>query len=275
MDDQLEKFDINSSDEELLETFEHWKKESVTYHDQILQKQKKSIRYYHGDQTMMGDVPDYLSNTVENRLFEATETLVPVATASAHQFQVAPGSENEEADKRAQNLQLVLARKYVTLEMQKKLEDVTRNIIVQRFGVMKWFWNLETDNIDVISLDPKLIMVPKLRMDPHDLPYVIEIQGYSHAELEEQFPDVDLDEIGGTDKTVDTGKEDNTDKKQIQVFEVWTPEMVAWITPGKVLEKMPNPYWDFEGTEVKVRVEGKKKRKEKKELKFFNHFDTP
>src|SRR3990167_1527052 len=136
MDDHVnnlnkEEFDITYDKETLLHTFESWLKESQTYHDYLLAYQKISYEYYIGNQTERDFVVNGNTNTVENRIFEAVETITPIVTQKPHQFQVLPGSENEKAMQRANNLQKVLSRKYETLEMQRKLEQVTRHLMTR------------------------------------------------------------------------------------------------------------------------------------------------
>src|SRR3990167_3835018 len=200
MEEQLEQFSIDTKDDKLIETFQSWLKDSQTYHDYLLKFQKESEEYYKGNQTERDQVPAHNTNTVENRIFEAVETIVPVATAKAHQFVILPGSEEESSVERANKTQKVLTRKYETLEIQRKLEGVTRDFMLYRFGVMKWEWGYEKDDIDARKLDPRLILVPKMRCDPHDLPYKIEIQEYTKREMEEYWPKVKIDELTHEEK---------------------------------------------------------------------------
>ena len=281
MDDKLiEKFDATTGEKELVELFEAYLKESQPYHDELLKSQKTSREYYIGNQTERDLIPNHNTNTVENRIFEAIETLVPIATSRPHQFIVLPGSDNETSVVRANTHQKVLARKYETLEMQRKLEEIARHMLLNRFGVAKWCWSYEKDDIDVEVKDPKLILIPKLRMDPHDLPYKIEIQEYTRGEMEEYWPKVKLDDFS-PEQNIDTGKDTDTgQKKPYRVYELWTPEAVAWICSKKLLEVRENPYWDFKGRgkkylEVKTDKKGKKKAKIKEELVYDNVFDRP
>lgn len=273
MDDNIDTFDITSKEDELLKTFEAWLKESQTYHDHLLKFQKISQEYYIGNQTDR-DLITSNTNTVENRIFEAVETIVPIVTAHAHQFQVLPGSEDDEAMTRANNLQKVLARKYETIEMQRKLEQVTRHILCYRFGVMKWEWSYEKDDVDVRVIDPRMILVPRMQVDPHDLPYKIEIQEYTKKEMEEYFPETKIDDLA-PESVIDVGKKEMS-KKLYRVYEVWTNEMVAWFCSKKLLEKKANPYYDFEGEEkAYIKRDGKKGAKIAKKLVFSNIFDRP
>lgn len=264
-----EKFAIDSKDEDILETYAKWMRESQTFHDVLSRVQDISEQYYVGNQTNRDQVPETSSNTVENRVFEGVETVVPVATANAHHFIVLPGSEAEDSKIKAKNLSKILERKYEVLEMQRKLEETTRDMLIKRFGVMKWCWSEERDDVDVKVIDPRKIYIPKMDCDAHDLPYKIELQEYSYNEMEEYFPDVKVE-----DMTME--KSDGTSGKDVyKVYEIWTAYLVVWINKSKVLDKKANPYWDFEG-ESKAYIDPKAKTlKIKKRLVFSNHLDRP
>lgn len=274
MEVPLEEFSIDTKDDKLVETFQTWLKDSQTYHDWLLKFQKITQEYYEGNQTDRDLVPVHNTNTVENRIFEAIETIVPVATAKAHQFVVLPGSEEENSVERANKTQKVLTRKYETLEMQRKLERVTRDILLYRFGCMKWEWGYEKDDVDARVIDPRLILVPKMRCDPHDLPYKIEIQEYTRREMEEYFPDAKIDELGMEDR-IDVGKSEYK-RKAYRVYEVWAyGEMVVWFCSNQVIDKKANPYYDFRGTEKAYIKKTKKGAKIAKKLVFSNVVDRP
>ena len=266
-----ENFDIKSTDEDLLATAKQWYIESKSYHDELKKKQDIAEMYYVGDQTDKNIIASHNSNTVENRIFEAVETLAPIATASAHHFLVLPGTEDELSVDKANKLGKVLERKYQTLNIQQKLEKITRHMLLKRFGVAKWCWDEVTDDIDVKVIDPRLIFVPKMNVDPHDIPYKMELQDYTRKEIEEYFPDVEPDDLV-METVIDEVTKNK--KKVYRLFEVWTSEMVAWVSGnfGKVLDKKANPYWDFEGSEKKY-VSNEKKIDKK--LVFRNHLNRP
>lgn len=275
-------FTDKTSDEDLIKTIDMWARESRTYHDLMLLYQNKMVRYYLGDQTDKGDIPPYNSDSVYNRIFEATETVVPIVTGGAHQFLAIPGEENELSLLRAKKTQKVLSKKYEDLEIQMKLEVVTRDIILKRFGVMKWDWNYITDDVDVKVVDPRLILIPKLRLDANDpsFPYVIELQEYTRDDLKDFFPGVDeKDLVFG--RTIDFPTQTPTLLNQaqapvFQVFEVTTNEMKVWKQGQKILKKMPNPYFDFEGVDEKVKeTKPNGKVKERTYKRYFNHLAYP
>lgn len=270
MDNQI-KFDELTKDDELLEQIGSWIKESQTYHDYLLTKQTLAEEYYKGNQTDKDSVPEYLTDAVENRIFEGVETLVPIVTSSAHEFVVYPGSENEKAVLRAEKLQKVLKKKYYDLEMQKKLEEITRHLILYRFGVAKWEWSNIKDDIDVRVIDPRMVLIPKLACDPHELPYKIEIQEYSPEEIQEYFPKADVEKMV-KEIPINTRKTNVEMKKTFKVYEVWTSYYVCWVSGQEILNKMPNPYYDFEGFGKKEILESGKTRER---IIFRNHLDNP
>src|SRR3990167_2440440 len=224
MSDYEKKFTVDSSEEDLVSVFNNWLNESQTYHDYLLKNQKFAEQYYNGNQTDRDLVPEHASDTVENRIFEGVETLVPVATANAHQFLVLAPRDEDSSKLKARKLQTILEKKYETLEVQRKLEDVTRHLLLYRFGVLKYFWNDEINDVDVKSIDPRLILVPKLRLDPHELPYVMELQEYTKDEMEENFPDFDLTKLPSPAKN----PVNSYGEELYQVYEVWTNEVLAW-----------------------------------------------
>ena len=278
MEIELAKFEITTKKEDFLKTFDEWLKDSQTYHDYLLNFQKISEDYYKGNQTERDAIrarETANSDTVENRVFEAVETITPIVTAKAHQFIVLPGSEAETSVNRANNLQKVLSRKYETLEMQRKLEETTRHILLDRFGVMKWEWGYEKDDVDVRVIDPRLILVPRMRVDPHDLPYKIEIQEYTKNEMEEYWPNYDISKLS-TEEIVDIGTTVKSRRRCYRVYEVWAHgEIVAWICSKQLLERKANPYYDFKGEEKAYIKKNKNGAKLAKKLVFSNVFDRP
>lgn len=272
-------FTEDSSDQDLISTIDRWTKDSRSFHDLMLLQQNKSVRYYLGDQTDKKDIPVYNSDTVYNRIFEATETLIPIVTGSAHQFIAIPANENEISIKRAQKIQKVLSRKYEDREVRRHLEETTRDIILKRYGVLKWFWNPIIDDVDVATIDPRLLLFPKLKVDANDnLPYILELQEYTKEEISEFFPNVDISEL--SKGRIEAGFYQNLDvdaaQDIYQVIEAWTPEYVCWKQKGKILKRMPNPYWDFEGEEVEVKdTKANGRIKVRTSKRFYNHLERP
>jgi hypothetical protein len=269
-------FGEGTSDEKLCEQIDAWMKDSETYHDHLLKRQNKALAYYHGDQTDKTEVPPHNSDTVFNRTFEAIETIIPIITGSAHQFIAIPAEENEVSLGRAQRVGKVLQKKYEDLEIRRKLENVSRDMIVKRFGVLEWGWDVDIDDVNVWVRDPRTIYIPKLRVDANELPYVIKIAEFDDDEMTRYFPDENIEDFAKKEKYTVSSETSDVTTEVYQVQVVYTPEYWVWKCDDKVLKKMPNPYWDFEGTEVEVQEtaqSGKVKVRTNKE--YANHLMRP
>lgn len=264
MDEEI-KFGEGIKDDDLIIQIKSWLIESTSYHDSLLAKQKVAEQYYLGNQTLKSSIPEHQSNTVENRIFEGVETLVPIVTSAAHHFLVLPGANAETSVSRADKLQKVLDIKYGTEFVQKKLEETTRHMLLYRFGVLKWGWNKVKDDLEIRVIDPRLILIPKLRCDPHDLPYKIELQEYTPEEVNDYFPDKENKKFTWqlNLSVLDKDEKGTDSKKTYQVFEIWTKDYVCWYHNGQILDKKINPYFDYEGKDT---FEGKK---------FNNFLDDP
>lgn len=269
-------FGDDTADEKLVEVIDAWMKESETYHDYLLKHQNKSLAYYHGDQTDKDEVAAHNSDTVFNRMFEAIETIIPIITGSAHQFIAIPAEESEVSMMRAQRVQRVLQKKYEDIEVRRLLENVARDMIIKRFGVLEWGWDIDLDDVNVWVRDPRTIYIPKLRVDAHHLPYVIKIAEFDDDEMSRFFPDVDIDELAKTEKYQVSAKKTPVTADVYQVQVVYTPEYWVYKCGDKVLKKMANPYYDFEGTEIEteeITQAGKVKRR--KDKTYANHLPRP
>ena len=269
-------FGEGTADEKIIEEIDEWMKSCETYHDQLLRKQNESHNYYLGNQTNRDEVPAYSSDTVFNRIFEATETIIPIITGSAHQFVAMPAEENEISFARSQRVARVLSKKYEDTEVRRKLENVARDIIIKRFGVLEWGWDIDTDDVNCWVRDPRTIYIPKLRVDAHDLPYVIKIAEFDEYEMRRYFPDANVEDME-TGRKIQTGTTlDTQDNEVYQVQVVYTPEYFVWRCNDKILKKMPNPYYDFEGTDVaEEETEQYGKIKRRNNRIFQNHLERP
>lgn len=257
-------FDEKTSNEDLITLTNTWIEDSTSYHDEMVKHQDRMAQYYAGNQTGRYEIPEFDSNATYNRIFEATETIVPIVVSGAHRFIAIPSDDSDESKERAKKLQHALERAYTDTNMKSKLEVIVRHMIIMRFGVMKWGWDVDKDNVDVWDIDPRLIFIPKLRVHPRELPYVIELQEYVREDFETYFPDAVFDEYT-------KGKE-----SVVQVLEISTPEYKVWRAKNDIIKRMSNPYFDFEGEDDSVReTTHSGKVKVKKYKRYRNHLDYP
>jgi len=230
------------SDDNLVEMISRWEVESKPYNDELRKEQDFCEQYYLGNQTMRNYVPQFLSNHVTNRIFEAIETAVPIITAKSPEFIALPAQEDEESALLADKTQKVLSELFDKLDIKEKLETVVRHFLLFRFGVLKPFWNEIKKNIDVRYVRPQLIYIPRYGQSVDELPYILEDQSYTYQDLVDNF---------GAEKalsllvTTSEGKPGEP-KKLYQVWEASTDHWTVWKCGNKILKKDKNLYYNFE-----------------------------
>jgi hypothetical protein len=273
------KLDESCTDDEIIRTIDYWFANARSYHDELLIWQQKSLLYYRGNQTDRDEVPAYNSPVVYNRIFEGTETLVPIITGSAQQFLSIPGNDSEVSVKNAKLTQDVLVRKYTDLDMQKKLEETARDMILKRYGVIEWGWDSEIDDINTWVVDPRMVLIPRLRRRANRLPYVMIVEEFdTKEELREAFPEAKIDQITqGKNILTSPNYYDRTSDEVYQILRTMTDTYWVWSQNGVVLRREKNPYWDFDGEEQFEYKPDKKGRLRKKNagIKKYNHLKRP
>jgi len=276
MKDEYIIFGEGTTDEKLIEKINAWVKESQTYHDALLTHQNKSVQYYEGNQTDRDQVPAYNSNSVYNRIFEAIETIIPIVTGGAHQFVAMPAEESDVSMARSQRVQKVLNKKYDDLEIRRKLENVSRDMMLKRFGVLEYGWDIETNDIGCWVRDPRTILIPKYRVDPHELPYVIKLAEFNEEEVRNFFPEADIEKLTkGVKIEIGIGSNE-VDSSIYQVMVVYTSEYWVWSQGDYVLKRMKNPFYDWDGIEVEeLDTEQNGKIVSRKEIIFSNFLSRP
>lgn len=276
MKDEYIIFGEGTTDEKLVEKIDTWVKNSQSYHDYLLAHQNKSVQYYEGNQTDKNEVAPHNSDSVYNRLFEAIETIIPIVTGGAHQFIAMPAEDSSDSMARAQRVQKVLNKKYEDLEIRRKLENVSRDMMLKRYGVMEYGWDIETNDVGVWVRDPRTILIPKFRTDPHELPYVIKLAEFDDEEIRRYFPDAEIEKLAKGVK-IEVGKDSNEiDNEVYQVLVVYTDEYWVWKQGDTILKQMKNPFYDWDGIEIEeIDTDQNGKVVGRKEIIFSNFLDKP
>jgi len=250
---QKEQFTDKMKDEDLLTQIEEWVKESETYYTLLRPIWEQNLEYYHGIQTDVGSIRGKASRAIENRMFMAVETMIPIATSRLPDIEVRSGDEDEQSQMNANELQDIIGYQMERLNIQAKAEQFIRDMIIKRYGVFKINW--DSDDVDLIVRDPRKIRIPKFGRTNRDLAFLIEELEMSYNQLVDKFDKAKAEKVREENPISDDTEEKNR-KATFTILEVWTNDFVAWKAGSIILDKKPNPFFNFDG---------KKK----------NYFDTP
>src|SRR3990167_11239677 len=119
---EKEKFESSMKDGKLLLQIQAWEKESDELYVVLKEVWSKNLDYYNGKQTDADKIFGKRSKSVENRIWMATETMIPIATGRLPDMIVKPGDEDEKSQMDAQDLQDVLAYNFERVQIQEKAE---------------------------------------------------------------------------------------------------------------------------------------------------------
>ena len=239
-----EKFETGMTDTELVAQIDSWLNESQDFYSLLKEVWEQNLNYYHGNQTGLENIRGKESRAVENRIWMATETMIPIASSRLPDIEVRSGSEDEQDQIDADDLKDILAYHKERTGFQTDAEKFLRNLILLRYGVFKKFWDKEKDDVGRQVIDPRRIRIPKYGRNIDELAFIIEYLELSYPQLVLNFGKDKADEIV---KVKPKETEDNVKKRKstYNVLEVWTNEFVAWRAGSVILDKKKNLFYDF------------------------------
>lgn len=266
--DLLPELTLEADDQELLKSTLKWTGEWDKFKtkENIDKRQEKGENYWKGKQMINRQRPEGDDNSVDNLVFEALETFLPIATRQNPE-PVIESSINSEESLEFNNLlkeQLVWLSDEVKLRL--KIKRAARHWALSLIGVIKMAWDLEK-KIPV----PYVIRPQKMILDPNSTieegkytgAYIGEPKEESATSLSTRFPEKAefiAELVKGEMGTI------------VRYIEWWTPEMVFWVLEKEVLGKMRNPHWDYGTTEEKMDEFGQMMPIE---VEPINHFSSP
>ena len=232
------------SDADLLRQIDEWEKESDEFYSLLKSVWEKNMRYYVGRQTDVEKIYGKFSKAVENRIFMATETMIPIATSRLPGVIVKPGDSDEVSQMNAEDLEYVLSYQFEDHDIQAMCERFLRDLVIKRYGVFKIGWNQTNDDVDLKVIDPRRIRIPRYGKTVDDLAFLIEYLELSYEQLVEQFGEAKADKVFRYENT----NAPKVRKKTYSVTEVWTNDFVVWRCGSEILDKKQNPYFDYNET---------------------------
>ena len=270
---QKEAFEIGMSDEDLLSQIEAWERESGSYYSRLREVWIENMAYYHGNQTGVGIIRGRQSRAVENRIFMAVETMIPIATSRLPDIEIRSGEEDEQSQMNADELQDILGYHMERISIQAKAEQFLRDMIVKRYGVFKIDWNPVEDDVDLRVIDPRRIRVPKFGRTTRDLAFILEDLEMSYNQIVDRFGKDKAEKVRAENPKVGLtihGHTDTTDfehgghlhqghrrKATFSIVEVWTNDFVAWKAGSIILDKKSNPFFDIDSNKNFFEVSNK------------------
>ena len=235
--DLLDELELDMSDTELIQLKDEWMKKWNLYYPSIKEKQDENERYWLGKQFEGSKVDD--RPIVDNVIFEALETFLPIATKRSPEPTVI-GDNTEEGEKVADKVQSTLVYQADIQRIKLKLKKVARFWALYLLGVVKIGWSVNENDISTRVIRPqRLILDPEGTITDdmqYDGEYIGEYRSDTASRLIKRFPKSEKDIRKGV-----TGKMGS----KITYIEWWTEDYTFWTLGSEVLGKIKNPHWNY------------------------------
>ncbi len=243
-----DEFESKMSDEQVLTLTGGWKKDYNTYYTDIEGSQKLAFGYWIGKQET--DEAEQIQGNrplVDNLIFEAVETFIPIATR-ANPDPLVTADPSEEGQKMASDIKEAIVHEADRMKYRKILKRLLRHWIIYKIGVLKHSYNAKLNKIECEAINPKLMIFDKDGYIDEGCNFRGEYLGQkiqlTAAELIELFPKKEKEIL-----------EKAKDKKGTKL------EFISWWYRGTdnfytmddlVLGKFLNPHWNYDSVEGDV-----------------------
>lgn len=267
------EYESTLDEAEILKLISQRKRTYSVYYTPIEESQKLAFGYWIGAQRSeefnISDTMGNRKDLVDNLIFEAVETFLPIATR-ANPDPLVTADPSDIGQKIAHDIKCALVDWADTTKLRRKLARATRNWTWGRIGVIKIYWDVFTKSIKIEVINPKRMIFDKDGYIDEGGLFVGDYEGEKKKatadKLMEMFPKKKkeiLEKAKGKKGT------------KLEYFEWWDKGKDIYFTMDDdlVLGKFKNPNWNYDGiikemdsetnTEVETEVQGTNHLKER------------
>lgn len=264
-----DEYESKFSETEVLTLITTWKKDYQGYYDPIEKTQKQAYDYWLGKQKV--ETEDSLEgrDIVVNKLFEAIETFLPIATR-ANPEPLVSADNSKEGQALSKDVKETLVFQAEQQKLRRKLARMVRNWMLNRTGVIEVDYDVETDDIKTTVLKPKTVIFDKDGYIDEAGFFVGEYLGFgfrvSASKLVSMFP---------KKEAIIKASVNNQMGTKVTYYKWWYRGRDVFFTLGtsRVLGKFKNPHWNYDGEITRQDAETGADIKE--EVQGINHLKKP
>ena len=243
-----ELYESKMSDVTVLTLVAQWKKTYSVYYTEIEKGQKLSFDYWvgkhrHPDAINLPNNTGNSAGITDNLIFEAIETFLPIATRANPEPLVSadPGDVGQAL---AHDIKVALAHEADEQNLRRKLAKATRGWLLNRIGVLKVSWDVETKSIktDVINAKRMVFDIDGYIDESCQFvgEYIGEKKKMSADSLCDWFP---------AKRAIITQKAKGRMATKLDYYEWWYKgtDLLFTLDDDTVLGKYKNPNWNYDG----------------------------
>jgi len=241
-----EEYESSYSELQIVQLIRQWKEDYAKYYHDIEPSQTIAFEYWLGkqrgeDNSTIATSVASAGDMVDNQIFPAVETFIPIATRS-NPDPIVKADPSAEGQALASAIKTVLVYEADRQKLKKLLKRIIRHWLIYKIGVLKYSYNISLDRIETEVINPKrMIFDPNGHIDVSGKftgTYIGERKQNSAAKLKELFPKKKME--------IDI-KSQGKDGTKIEYIEWWYKGTDVFYTLDQtVLGKYKNPHWNYD-----------------------------
>lgn len=258
------KLDIQKfKDDELAQLVDNRWSSSSELWDIVEKTYKANTAIYENKADWLSALPQRrrLFRVQANRVFVNMEAVINSLIANPPGLNILPARDGEEAQEFARKLESYFRKKYTDRNIKEVTRKALRNLYFARLLVIKAFWNPvlgQGGDFDYRAIDPRKVRIGKYAGKEQDSEFVIEEIDDNLCAVIERFPEKKgelMKKYGIT-----TESELYIKNPDVKYKEAWIQDYVIFKLDTIILDKIKNPYWDWDGIllteEEQMQLEG-------------------
>lgn len=243
----INEYESSLDEKEILELVRDWKKTYRVYYEEIDKSQQLAYNYWLGNQKadMSTQMRDADNNVIDNLIFEATETFLPIATR-ANPDPLVSSDPTQLGQEIAKNIKTALVDWADRNKLRRKLARGTRHWSIYRLGVWKMYWDTHCKEIKCEIINPRRMVFDRDGYVDEGGRFVGEYIGEKKkiraSKLAEMFP---------SKKEIISNKAQHKMGTKLEIYEWWYKGTDNFYTlDDHLLGKFRNPNWNYDGKET-------------------------
>lgn len=243
-------FESSLSDQEIIELSDTWKQRYAPYYHEVEKSQRIAFKYWIGQQDT-SDIQQWQGSmpAIDNLIFEAVETFLPIATKAVAD-PVVSADPSPAGQALAKDLRNALLFEADRQKIRLLVKRVLRHWLIYRIGAVKFVWNPVTNQIETCAVNPKRMIFDTDGYVDVDSTFKGEFFGEkmrepAHKVLEKFKPFLTPEK-----KQYILQKANHKLGTMIEYIEWWYQGTDNFYTLDQiVLGKFKNHMWNYDGTE--------------------------
>lgn len=242
------EFESKMKDEDIIKLTAQWTSDYQSYVKDIEQDQKDNVNYWIGKHYNEIQTANVRKPLVDNLIFEALETFLPIATRGNPQA-IVTANGTKEGDEISKTVADALAYQADRQQLRMKLKGMTRNWALYFIGALKIQWDTTEQDIDTqVILPSRLILDPNAEITVEGYyfgEYLGEKKKKTASKLIKMFP--------SKAEVIKASVQGNLGTK-VTYIEWHTPtDLFFTLGTQTVLGKFKNPNWNYDGDGIEAK----------------------